>query len=159
MNERGILASYLLSRLSRLTNPEITSQFKQLKGPDSKRVIDVLKNKTKPVTPYNILLTFRDTDKEIKLQGGLLKMIINENFIVDLAKLSNENLTYDYAKEMFFDREAVGNKSTREKSLERILISAGIMVSASGGSSSHKKKDFSQKQDLYHLILMSFAID
>ena len=36
MNDRGILASYLMSPLSKITNPENTSQFKLLKVSNSK---------------------------------------------------------------------------------------------------------------------------
>ena len=42
MNDRGILASNLLSPLSKITNPENTTQFKLVKGHNSKRVNDFL---------------------------------------------------------------------------------------------------------------------
>ena len=64
MNDRGMLAFYLLSRLSKITDPEHISQFKLVKDPDSYWVNDPLINKTIPVTPCNNLLTFRDTDKK-----------------------------------------------------------------------------------------------
>ena len=79
MNERGILASYLLSPLSKITNPEHTSQFKLVKDPQSKSVNDLWKNKTMPVTLDDNLLTFRDTDKKFELKGELLKKITNKN--------------------------------------------------------------------------------
>ena len=41
---------------------------------------------------------------------------------------------YEFAKEKYFDEKALGNKSTRDKSLERVLQSPNIMVSASGVS-------------------------
>ena len=41
---------------------------------------------------------------------------------------------YDFAKEMYFDQKAVGNKSTRDKTLIKLLKSPGLMVSASGVS-------------------------
>ena len=56
MNDRGILASYLLSPLSKITNVEKTSQFKLVKDPQSSRFNDLLIEKTKPGTIYNILL-------------------------------------------------------------------------------------------------------
>ena len=46
MNDRGILASYLMSPLSKITNPENTSQFKVLKDSRSDRVNDLKINKT-----------------------------------------------------------------------------------------------------------------
>ena len=73
-----------MSLLSKITNPEHSSQFKLIKAPNSKRIKQFLKNKTIPVTLYNNLLTFRDTNKKFKLQGDLVKMITNKNGNVDL---------------------------------------------------------------------------
>ena len=39
---------------------------------------------------------------------------------------------YDFAKEMNFDQKAIGKKSTRDKTLIKLLKSPGLMVSASG---------------------------
>ena len=50
MNDRGILASYLMSPLSKITNPENTIQFKLVKDSTSKRVNDLKINKTVSVT-------------------------------------------------------------------------------------------------------------
>ena len=50
MNERGKIARYLSSLFFKITNPEHTSQFKLVKDPSSKRVNDLLKNNTTPVT-------------------------------------------------------------------------------------------------------------
>ena len=63
MNDRGILAFYLLSPLSKITNLGNTSQFKQVKDHNSKRVNDLLLHKTIPITLYDNLLTVRDTGK------------------------------------------------------------------------------------------------
>ena len=52
MNDRGILANYLMSPLSRITNPENSSQFKLVKDSSSNRVNDLKINKTIPVTLY-----------------------------------------------------------------------------------------------------------
>ena len=49
---------------------------------------------------------------------------------------------------MYFDEKAFGDKSTRDESLIRLLKSPRIMVSASGVSSSHKKKSFSKTRFL-----------
>ena len=40
MNDRGILATYLMSPSSKITNPGKTSQFKLVKDSSSNRVID-----------------------------------------------------------------------------------------------------------------------
>ena len=50
MNDRDILASYLMSPLSRITNPENSSQFKIVKDPSSNRENDLKINKTIPIT-------------------------------------------------------------------------------------------------------------
>ena len=41
---------------------------------------------------------------------------------------------YDFAKEMHFDQKSVGKKSTRDKTLIKLLESPGLIVSASGVS-------------------------
>ena len=85
MNEKGIIATYVLSPLSKITNPEHTSQYKLVKYPSSNMVNFLLTNKTTPVTLYNSLLIFRDTDKKIELQGDVLKMVTNKNYNVDVG--------------------------------------------------------------------------
>ena len=134
MNDRGILATYLMSPLSRITNPENSSQFKLVKDPSSNRVNDLKINKTIPITLYGNMLTFRDTNKQFELKGDLLEMITNSKFNVDLASLSDKKLMYDFAKEMHFDPKASGNKSTRDRKIIKLLNSPGLMVSASGVS-------------------------
>ena len=76
MNDRGIIASYLLlSPLSKIINFEHTSQFKQVRDPSSNRANYLLINETIPFTLCNNLLTFRDTDKNFDTQGDVLKLI------------------------------------------------------------------------------------
>ena len=134
LNDRGIITSYLLSLLSKITNPEISSQFKLVKDTSSNRVIDLKINKIIPVTLHDNLLKFRDTGREFELKGYLLKTITNKNYNVDLANLSDKNLMYDFAKKMNFGLKAHGNKSTRDRTLIKILKSPSLMVSASGVS-------------------------
>ena len=134
MNDRGILATYLMSPLSRITNPENSSQFKLVKDSNSNRVNDLKINKTIPITLYGNMLTFRDTNKQFELSGDLLEMITNNKYNVDLASLADKKLMYDFAKEMHFDQNAVGNKSTRDRKLIKLLKSPGLIVSASGVS-------------------------
>ena len=115
MNDKGIIASYLLSPLSKITNPENTSQFTLMKDSNSNRVNDLLIHNTTPNTFYNSLLTFFDTRKELKLKGDLSKMITNKNYFVDLGSLSDEKLLFDFAQEMHFDEQTSGNNSTRDR--------------------------------------------
>ena len=92
MNDRGILAFYLMSLLSKITNLEKTTQLKLVKDSNSNRNNDLLTHNTIPITLSNILLTFRDTGEEFELQRDLLKVITNKNYNVDLASLAVEKL-------------------------------------------------------------------
>ena len=121
VNDRDVLASYLMTPLSKITNPENTTQFKLVKDSNSNRVNDFKINKTKPNTLHDNLLTFPDTNKVFELQGDLLKMITNKNYNIDLASLQDKKLMYDFAKEMNFDMKAQGNKSTRDRTLIKLL--------------------------------------
>ena len=129
MNDRGILASYLMSPLSKITNPDNSTQFKLVKDSGSNRVNDFLIHNTIPITLYNNLLTFRDTGKEFDLKGDLLEMITNKNYNVDLASLAHKKLMYNFAKEMHSDTKAQGNESTRDRTLKKLLKSPAIIAS------------------------------
>ena len=132
MNDRGILASYLMSPLSKITNTENTIQFRLVKDFSSNRVNNLLIHNTIPITLHDNLLTFRDTGNEFELRGDLLKTITKKNYNVDLARLSDKKVMYDFAKEMNFDLKTPGNKSSREKTLINLPKSPNLMVPASG---------------------------
>ena len=149
MNDRGILASYLMSPLSKITNPEKSSQFQLVKDSSSNRVNDLKIHNSIPITLYGNMLTFRDTNKQFELKGDLLEIITNSKNNVDLASLQDKKLMYDFAKEMNSDQKAVGKKSTRDKTLIKLLKSPGLIVSA---------RVF-QKQCFYHPTLMNFVQD
>ena len=59
MNDRGIIASYLISPLSKITNPDDTSQFKLVKDSSSNRVNDLKIHNSIPNTLHDNFLTFR----------------------------------------------------------------------------------------------------
>ena len=92
MNDRGIIASYLLSPLSKFTNLEKNIQFKLVRDSNSNTVNDLLINKPNPITLQNNLLIFRDTDEKLELQRDLIKMMNNKNYIFDLASLSDKRI-------------------------------------------------------------------
>ena len=129
MNDRGVSANYLMPPLSKITNPENITQFKLVKYANSIRVNDLNINNSIPITLYDNLITFRETGKEIELKGDLFKMKTNKNYNVDLASLSDKKLMYDFAKEMHFDVKTIGNKSTRDRTLTKLLKSPAIMTS------------------------------
>ena len=120
MNDRSLIAVSLMSPLSKFTNPENTNQFKLVKDSSSNRVNDLLIHSTISITLYNNLLTFRDTGKQVGLEGDLLKKITNKNCNVDLASLTDKKLMYDFAKEMPFDVRGVGNKCAADGTLIKI---------------------------------------
>ena len=135
MNDRGILATYLMSLLSKITNPENKSQFRLERDHNSTRVNDLLMKNKIPITLYGNMITFRDTNKQFELTGNLLEMITNEDYNVDHASLADKKLMYDFAKEMHFDMKAACKKKpTRDKTLIKLLKSPGLIVSSSGVS-------------------------
>ena len=134
MNDRGILATCLMSPLCKITNLGISSQYKLVKDSNSNRVNDLKKNKTIPITLHNNLFLFRDTGKKFELKGDLSERITNKNNNVDLASFADKKLMYNFAKEMHFDLKARGNKSTRYRTLIKLPESPGLRFSASGTS-------------------------
>ena len=132
MNDRCMIASYFLSPLAKVTNPENSTHFKLVKDSSSNRVNDLLIHNTLPITLHDNLITFRDSGKVFELKGYLLEMITNKNYNVDLAKLSDKKLMYDFAKEKNFDMKTIGKKSTRNKTLINLLKSPGLIIYASG---------------------------
>ena len=53
LNDRGIIASYLLSPQSKITNPEISTQFKLVKNANSNKVNDLKKHNSIPITLHD----------------------------------------------------------------------------------------------------------
>ena len=118
-----------MTPLSKITNPENTSQFKLVKDSSSNRVNDLKIHNSIPITLFGNMLTFRDTNKQFELKGDLLEMITNSKYNADLASLADKKLMYDFAKEMHFGQNAVGNKSIRDRKLIKLLKSPAIMAS------------------------------
>ena len=92
MIDRGRLASYMMSSLSKINIAENTSQFKLVKDSSSYGVVDLLIHHSIPITLDNNLLIFLDTGKEFELKGDSLKMITNKNCNVDIASISDKKL-------------------------------------------------------------------
>ena len=129
MNDRGIIATYLLSPLAKITNPENSTQFKLVKDHNSNRVNDLFVNNTIPNTLHDYLLTIRDSGKVFDLRRDLSEIITNKNYNVDFASLQDKKIMYDFGKkEMKFDAKAQGNKSTRDRTLIKLLKSPRIMA-------------------------------
>ena len=111
---RCLLATILMSPLSKITTPQNTCQFKLIEDPNSNRVNDLLIHKAiRAVTPYNKLLTLRDADKMFELQGDLLKMITNKNYNLDHANLSDKKVMYELCERLkiLLQEKQAGNTS------------------------------------------------
>ena len=98
MDVRDVVVSYLMSPLTKITNPGISIQFKLANNSTSNRVNDLKIHNSKTFILKNIILTFRDTCKVFELKGDLLEMILNKKFNVDLASLADKKLMYDFEK-------------------------------------------------------------
>ena len=98
-----------------------------------------------PVTLKDILLTFRDTSKKIKLKGDLLQTKTNENYKIDLAKSSDRKTLYKFAKNMYFEGKALGKRNNSDKTRITLLKSPAVIVS---GTSNF----FHQKMQMNYVI-------
>ena len=58
----SIIATYLMSPLSKTINPENTSQYKLEKDHNPNRVNDFMMKNKIPITLYGNMITFRDTN-------------------------------------------------------------------------------------------------
>ena len=68
VNDRGILATNLMSPLSKVTNPENTTQFRLIKDSSSNGGSDLLIMNTIPINLHENLLIFRDIGKVFEIK-------------------------------------------------------------------------------------------
>ena len=128
MNEKGILASYLTSSLVEVFQKDNKSQFRLRQDPNSNKLNDFLINGTVPVTIVSNMITFRDTDKNFKLEGDFLKVMTNYKFNVDHSNQQDRKLIYIFAKEMKYDTKSTGRPGVRHTSMIRLLDQPAIMA-------------------------------
>ena len=124
-----MIEPYLASSLVNLLKPENESQFKLKKDLCSTKMNDFLLQGNIPVTLYSNMLTFRDSNNSLKLDGDLFKTSTNYKFNVGLSKLRDRKVIREFAEEMNFDFENIGQKSTRDSSIVELLKSPAIMAS------------------------------
>ena len=84
LSDRGVLVSFLMSPLSKINNPENTSQVKLVQDSTSNSVNDLLIHNSIPITLHDNLLTIRDLGKNFELKGDLLKMITKKTILLIL---------------------------------------------------------------------------
>ena len=73
---------------------------------------DFLINRGIPVTPYRIMLTFRDSNRSFILVGGLLETMTNYDLNVSHSNPPGQKLIYEFGKEMNFKIKQQGRKVT-----------------------------------------------
>ena len=129
MDEKSMIAPYLVSSLSNVFNLENKSQFRLRKDPNSTKINDFLIHRAIPVTLFSNMITFRDSDRSFKLEGDLLKLITNHKFNADHSSPRDKKLIYEFAKEMNYDTKSIGRPSIRHNSVVKILNSSAIMAS------------------------------
>ena len=117
MNDTGRIAPYIASSLVSLFTPENKSQVILIKDLNSTKMNDFLINDGIPVSLYSNMLTFRESDKTFKLDGDLSKTYSNYDFNVDHSNPQDENLIYEFRKEMIFKIRQKGRRSDRDKSM------------------------------------------
>ena len=128
MDEKGMIAPYLISSLSNVFNLENKSQFRLRKDPNSTKINDFLIHRGIPVTLFSNMIIFRDSNKSFKLED-LLKLITNHKFNANHSSPQDKKLIYEFAKEMNYDVKSIGRPSTRHISIIKILESPSIMAS------------------------------
>ena len=129
MDEKGMIAPYLVSSLSNVFNLENKSQFRLRKDPNSTKINDFLIHRGIPVTLFSNMITFRDSNKSFKLEGDLLKLITNYKFNANHSSPQDKKIIYEFAKEMNYDTKSPGRPSIRHNSVIKILESPAIMAS------------------------------
>ena len=129
MNDKGMIAPYLTTSLVEVFKKDNKSQFRLRKDPNSTKMNDFLIHGNIPVTIFSNMITFRDSNKTIRLEGDLLKVITNHKFNVDHSSPQDKKLIYEFAKEMNYDTKSPGRPSIRHDSIIKILESPAIMAS------------------------------
>ena len=92
LEDIGMIAPYLAPCLVILFKPEDKSQFKLIKDPNSIRMNDFLISVGIIVTLYSNMLTFKDSNTSVKLDGDLLETMTNYDFNVGQSNPQYQNL-------------------------------------------------------------------
>ena len=85
------------------------------------------------------MLEFSDTDKKFELEGEFLKMTTEKTILLILLIYRIKETKIEFAKEMYFDEKAVGNKSGRDKTPIRLLKSPATTARSLKRKPSSKK--------------------
>ena len=124
-----MIAPYLASSLVNLFKSENKSQFRKRKDLNSTKMNDFLIHGNIPVSLYSKMITFRDTNKSVKLDVDLLKVIENYKFNADHSSPQDNKFIYEFAEEMNYDTKSTGRPSIRHTFFINILNKPAIMAS------------------------------
>ena len=124
-NDKGLIDSSILEVLK----SDNKGQFRLTKDPNSTKPNDLLINEKVPVTIFNNMLTFRDTNKVFILEGDLYKVITDYKFNVDNSNKQNRQIIYEFGKEMKYKLKNKGRPSIRHNSMIRLLNQSPITAS------------------------------
>ena len=116
MNDEGMIAPYLTTSLVNLFKPENNTHFRLRKDLYSTKMNNFLIHGNIPVSLNSNMINFRDSNKTIKLDGDLLKVVTNYNLNSDHSSPQDRKLIYEFAKEMNYDTKSTGRPSIRHSS-------------------------------------------
>ena len=125
MNDKGLIDSSLIEVLK----SDNKGQFRLIKAPNSTKPNDFLNNEKVPVTIFNNMLTFRETNKIFKLERDLYKVLTDYKFNVDHSNKQNRQIIYEFGKEMKYKLKNKGRPSIRHNSMIRLLNQTPITAS------------------------------
>ena len=128
-NDKGMISPCLASSSINFSKPENKKQIKFKEHHNSIRMIDFSLNGGVPVTLYSKMLTFRDSKKSFKLKEDLLENNTNYDFNVRHSYPKDQNLNYEFGKDMNFNIMQKRRKSDRDKSLVKLPKQKAIMAS------------------------------
>ena len=125
MSDKGLIDSSLIEVLK----SDNKGQFRLIKDPNSTKPNDFLINEKVPVTIFNNMLTFRDSNKIFKLEGDFYKVITDYKFNVDRSNKQNRQIIYEFGKGMKYKLKNKGRPSIRHNSMIRLLNQPPITAS------------------------------
>ena len=83
-----------------------------IKDPNSIRMNDFLIKRSKPVSIYSNMLTFRDSNISFKLDGHFFKRMTYYDFIETNSSPQDQKLNFECGRELKFVIKRIGQKVT-----------------------------------------------
>ena len=122
------MLSYFAKSLIDAFKPESRSRLRLFDNPNSYKVKDFIITINIPVILYSNLWKICDTNINFEIRGDLLKLIISYIFDIDNSDSWDDKIVYDFANGMIFDFTPISTKSTKNKTLARLLSLPAIMA-------------------------------